>query len=274
MMTVSQSGFASHSKAVVPGLSLDQLRQLAPAVFASEAHTRTSPKYTFIPTERILSGLVDAGFEPVAAQQVQSRSASPLHARHVLRLRRRVETIQLRDALPEIVFLNSHDGSSAYWLRMGLFRVVCTNGLIVSRGAFPAVCVAHRGNVVEAVVEGALQVAGQFEALAAQVERMEARTLTWDERLQFAGQAMAIRFSDFVAADMKPSQLLEVRRLADLPDSLWCTFNRVQENLLGGGLTRRGQAGRLNRSRATRSIRENVRINSRLWDLATQVISA
>ena len=44
-----------------------------------------------------------------------------------------------RDSVPEVVFLNSHDGTSAYQLRMGIFRVVCTNGLIVSRGCVPGV---------------------------------------------------------------------------------------------------------------------------------------
>jgi hypothetical protein len=36
------------------------------------------------------------------------------HARHVVRLRRRFETVQLKDAVPEVVFFNSHDGTSAY----------------------------------------------------------------------------------------------------------------------------------------------------------------
>ena len=55
---------------------------------------------------------------------------------------------------------------------MGLFRVVCTNGLIVSKGAFPAYCVSHRGNVVDEVIEAALKVSEQFETLAVQVERV------------------------------------------------------------------------------------------------------
>jgi hypothetical protein len=52
----------------------------------------------------------------VEARQTHTRSASPLHARHVVRLRRRFETVQLRDSVPEIVFLNSHDGTSAYFM--------------------------------------------------------------------------------------------------------------------------------------------------------------
>jgi hypothetical protein len=55
-----------------------------------------------------------AGFVPVDARQTQARRSSPSHARHILRLRRRFEIIELKDAIPEIVFLNSHDGTSAY----------------------------------------------------------------------------------------------------------------------------------------------------------------
>jgi len=48
----------------------------------------------------------------------------------------------------------------------------------------------------------------------------------------------------------------------------------VQENLLGGGLTRRSASGRLVRTRRITSIREDVRINSGLWDLAAEVLAA
>src|SRR5450631_3731774 len=74
---------------------------------------------------------------------------------------------------------------------MGLFRVVCTNGLIVSKGAFPAYCVSHRGNVVDEVIEAALKVSEQFETLAVQVERMEQRRVMKDEQLRFAERALA-----------------------------------------------------------------------------------
>jgi len=147
-----------------------------------------------------------AGFVPVEARQAHTRIGSMHHARHVLRLRRRYETVQLRDAVPEIVFLNSHDGTSAYQLRVGVFRVVCTNGLIVSRGAFPGVCVAHRGDIV--VITGALRIAEQFEILAGQVERMEARQLLPDEQLEFARAAMAVRYPDMGEASMRATSAL------------------------------------------------------------------
>lgn len=271
MNAISTSlSFASRASAFTHALSLDVLREQVPAVFAPAAHESLSEKYTFIPTERVLSGLMSAGFVPVEGRQAQSRKGSPLHARHILRLRRRFETVQLKDSIPEIVFLNSHDGTSAYQLRVGIYRVICTNGLIVSQGAFPMIRVHHRGDVVDAVITGALEMAERFEALAGQVERMEQRSMFKDEQIDFAGQALSIRFEDIAQAGMQPSALLAPRRVEDVGDDLWRVLNRVQENLLRGGLSRRSVSGRLTRTRRISSIREDVRINSRLWDLASQ----
>jgi hypothetical protein len=268
------ASFDSHANVFGRTLSLDEVRQQAPAVFAAAAHESLSPKYTFVPSERVLSGLMTAGFVPVDARQARTYRASSVHAQHAVRLRRRFETISLRDSCPEILFLNSHDGTSAYQLRMALYRAVCTNGLIVSRGAFPTVCVAHRGNVVDEVVAGALQISERFDRLAAQVERMEGRHLLKDEQIGFAERALALKYPDVAHSGMVPAQLLTIRRPQDVGDDLYTVLNRCQENLLRGGLSRRAPSGRLTRTRRVTSIRRDVALNSQLWDLATGVLAA
>jgi hypothetical protein len=101
--------------------------------------------------------------------------------------------VQLRDAsVPEIVFRNSHDGTSAYQLRMGVFRVVCLYGLIVPQGAFPAYRVSHRGDAVDEGISGTLEVSERFGGLAAQVERMERRLMPQDKQIRFAERALAV----------------------------------------------------------------------------------
>jgi Domain of unknown function (DUF932) len=274
MNSMSNISFASHSNALTRELSLDAVRSKAPAVFAASAHERMSPRYTFIPTERVLSGLINVGFVPVDARQAHTRSASPLHARHVVRLRRRFETVELNDSVLEILFLNSHDGTSAYQLRIGIFRVVCTNGLIVSRSAFPTQCVRHRGNIVEEVVVGALQLTERFESLAEQIEHMEHRQLQKEDQLQLAECALKLRFPKGAESGLEPAQLLTCRRTEDVGDDLWRVTNRLQENLLRGGLARRTVSGRLIRTRPITAIREDVRINSGMWDLAMAVLAA
>jgi hypothetical protein len=274
MNAISDLSFSSHANAFDRALSLDAVRTRAPAVFAAAADERLSPKYTFLPTERILTGLMSAGFVPVDARQASARRGSALHARHVVRLRPRCQTVQLKDSVPEVVFLNSHDGSSAYQLRMGLFRVVCTNGLIVSRGAFPAYCVSHRGNIVDDVIAGALKVAERFASLAEQVERMEQRHLFKDEQLTFAERALRLRYPESAESGMQPAQLLACRRSEDVGDDLWRVYNRIQEHLLRGGLSRRSINGRLARTRPIGSIRRDIALNGQLWDLAMERLAA
>jgi hypothetical protein len=274
MDTTSNLSLATYANAFDGNLSLEAVRSRAPAVFATGADERLSNRYTFVPSEPILTGLMSAGFLPVEARQASARRGSPVHARHVVRFRPRFATVQLRDSVAEIVYLNSHDGTSAYQLRMGLFRVVCTNGLIVSRGAFPAFYVSHRGNIVDEVIASALKVAERFENLAGTVERMEQRRLFKDEQLTFAERALALRFPEAAHSGMQPSQLLVCRRAEDVGDDLWRVYNRCQEHLLRGGLSRRCSSGRLTRTRGISSIRRDVELNGQLWDLATQVLAA
>ena len=274
MDNLSRFSTVTHGNAFSAGLSLDTLRERVPAVFAPSAHESMSAKYTFIPTERVLTGLTHAGFIPVDARQTNARKASPLHARHVIRLRRRMETISLRDSIPEVVLWNAHDGSGAYQLRLGCLRVVCLNGLIVSMGAFPSVRVAHRGDIVDEVVGSALEISERFGILAGQVERMEQRQLQKDEQIEFAERALAIRFPDPAQSGLVPAQLLTCRRVEDVGNDLWTCLNKVQENLLRGGLSRLTPSGRRTRTRRITSISEDVRINGRVWDLAEEVLAA
>ena len=85
---------------------------------------------------------------------------------------------------------------------------------------------------------------------------------------------MAIRFADPVQSGLLPEQLLTCRRVEDLGSDLWSCLNKVQENLLRGGLNHRTASGRRTRTRAITSIAEDVRINGRVWDLAEEVLAA
>jgi Domain of unknown function (DUF932) len=265
--TTLMSRQPSYSTAVQRALSAEDLRSCAPAVFADGAHERTSASYAFIPTRAVLDALASAGFFPVEARQT-ARARSTVHARHVIRLRRHRDEIQLRDSIPELVLQNAHDGRCAYSLTAGLFRVVCTNGLVVSMGAFPGWRVTHRGEILRDIVSAAIRISGRFEQLAAAVECMERTMLNESQRLELAAQALALRFPNDGMGAMQPSQLLVPRRTQDVGNDLWRTFNVLQENVLRGGLVRRSASNRLTRTRAIRAIREDVRLNCALWEMA------
>ena len=259
--TASRSAF-------IQELTPTALQGRTPAAFADTAHPSTSPTYSFLPTQRVLDALALAGFVPVGAAQARSRPDRRFAARHVIRLRRRYETVQLTDSIPEIVFINGHDGRTASQFRLGLHRVACTNGLIVSVGPVPVWRFPHRSEILDDVVAAVLQQSELFAQVGAFVERMERTVLEEPQRMAMADQALSLRFAPKRRGSLEPSQLLTVRRPEDVGHDLWRTYNVIQENVLRGGLSRRSASNRLTRTRSITSIREDVRINTALWAMA------
>jgi Domain of unknown function (DUF932) len=161
----------------------------------------------------------------------------------------------------------------AYTLRAGLFRPLCTNGLCTQIGDFGLLHVPHRGNVIHNVVEGALEIARGFNDITRIVQQMAARALSDRERRDFAVAALHVRYLQSERhVPVVPDQLLSARRDADFGNSLWLTYNVVQENLIAGGLQGHTASGRNSRTRAIRAIREDIRINVGLWNHAMTLL--
>src|SRR6201993_1603142 len=126
------------TRSTVPGtvaISDDELRRFAPSVFASQPIEGVSERYSFLPTSSILNGMRENGWVPVRAREQTVRTkAGPAFKKHVLRFARseHLQSWDKNQVRPEVVLVNSHDKSSAYQLHCGLFRLVCTNGMVVS----------------------------------------------------------------------------------------------------------------------------------------------
>ena len=88
---------------------------------------------------------------------------------------------------------------------------------------------------------------------------------------------MALRFDNIDESPIGHRQLLTCRRYDDLDRDLWTLFNRVQENLIRGGLSgirRRNEDGVMilnSKPRTMRGIRSgdrSIELNADLWRLA------
>ena len=151
------SRFASHSPSLRSSSPLtdEQIRAVAPSIFAAEKHVSRSDRYTYIPTGEVLTALRKEGFEPFMVCQTRVRQDDRRDfTKHMVRMR---HATQVNDAeANEIVLLNSHDGTSSYQLISGLFRYVCSNGLVFG-DTFSDVRVHHKGQIVDNVIEGAFE---------------------------------------------------------------------------------------------------------------------
>lgn len=268
VINVSELGHA-----FTQGIDIQQLARQVPAAFSDHAAESTSGTYVFISTKELVTALLDAGFVATQASQSRVRAGhDAAYARHLLRFQHTRESVTLADAIPQIVLINSHDGKCSYQLRAGLYRPICTNGLLTRLGDFGLIHVPHRGNVVQNVVDGALALTRDFSRVGAVIERMAALQLTQDQRVRFANEALSVRYVRGAHQPITAEQVLVPRRAADSGLDLWRVFNVVQENLMRGGVTGRSANGRAMQSRAIRAIREDVRINNELWQLATALL--
>lgn len=101
-------------------LTNDELIQVVPSIFSEEKHNSRSERYTYIPTITLLDKLRDEGFQPFFACQSRVRGEDKRgHTKHMVRLRR--EGGSKGKEVPEIILLNSHDGSSSYQMILGCF---------------------------------------------------------------------------------------------------------------------------------------------------------
>jgi hypothetical protein len=267
----------------VTPLSDEDIRRVAPSAFAGEAHESRSARYAYIPTADVIRGMREAGFLPMAAGQARTRDEGRRgHTKHMLRFRhadaRPLSERRVGQTFPEIVLLNSHDGTSAYRVMSGVFRLVCLNGMIVADREGAEVRVPHKGDVVRQVVEGSYAVLDDARRALDAAEAWQGVTLNRDERQAFGEAARTLRFGDAEGRTETPitaEQLLAPRRVDDAGDDLWRTFNRVQENAIRGGLTAWGRDAQ-NRprrvtSREVNGIDGDVRLNRALWTLTERM---
>ncbi len=264
------SRFASLSPSLRSDYPLtdDQIHRVAPSIFADAPHESRSQRYAYIPTAAVLAELRKEGFQPFMVCQTRVRDEGKReHTKHMLRLR---HASQINGAeANEIVLLNSHDGTSSYQMLAGMFRFVCSNGLVCG-DTVADVRVPHKGDVSGHVIEGAYEVLRGFERVKENRDAMRAITLHDSEAEVFARSALALKYdpTDNKPAPITESQILMPRRFDDRRPDLWSVFNRTQENLTKGGLHGRSANGRRQQTRPVQGIDSDVRLNRALWMLA------
>ncbi len=271
-------------------LTDEQLFQATPSVFATTPHASRSARYTYIATLDLVNALRAEGFMPFMACQSGSRIVGKsAFTKHLLRFRHQHQTNSncngtikgkaktsnesvnnnLNETANEIILLNSHDDTSSYQMLAGCFRFVCHNGLVTG-DTIEDFRVRHSGKVLDNIIEGAYRMVKQFEHVEAAKERMHRLKLTAKQQQAFAKAALQLRYDAQQHSPIVAQQLNQARRNQDRGNALWHTFNRVQENLIQGGLQGLNRNGHKTTTRTVTSLTENIRLNRALWTLAEQ----
>ncbi|ECH1172299.1 DUF945 domain-containing protein [Salmonella enterica subsp. enterica] len=252
-------------------LTHEELMQVVPSVFSEDRHESRSDRYAYIPTITLLENLQREGFQPFFACQSRVRDPGKReHTKHLLRLRRAGQITGMQ--VPEIILLNSHDGSSSYQMLPGYFRSICTNSLVCGQ-SFGEIRVPHRGDISDKVIEGAYEVLSVFDRVEEKREAMQSLQLPPPAQQALAKAALTYRFGE-EHQPVTTAQVLTPRRREDYGQDLWTVWNTLQENLLKGGLPGRTVQGKRTHTRAINGIDGDVRLNRALWVMAEQMQQA
>lgn len=250
------------------------LRVAAPSIFASGPMAGVSERYTFVPTIRLMDGLREHDWVPVQVEEQRIRNeARRGFQKHLIRFRRSEQMETLDEWNVELVLVNSHDRGSAYQLHAGIYRRICSNGLVLSEGSFEAIRFRHTGLVTEEVVQASFRLLDFVPRVGELVNRFRSRTLEARESLELARHALLLRYPTVEAAPVEPETLLKARRQEDEGTDLWKSFNRIAENLERGGVSdnHRDKRGKLRSVRALRGIDSKVNLSKGLWGMAEQL---
>jgi hypothetical protein len=232
-------------------------------------HSRVSEKYQLVPTKLVAQRFSDLGFKVDEYKSVRVKDASRHgYQKHFVRLSHpTMLTSRHSDIKLQLLVTNSHDGSSSFQIQLGIFRLVCSNGLVVGT-VFETIRLRHTGRVLEEIEPAIERMVAQVQKLDEALDRMKARVLTATEIKTFYEQAVKIRYKDKTSSDVE----ITSRRTADDANDLFTVYNRTQEALIRGSRVVNAQ-NRFRQARAIRSIDKDKSINEKLFELAYSMVA-
>jgi hypothetical protein len=265
--------------------SEEDIKKLAPAAFSREVSPVLTDRYSYFSTADFLKAFSKIGWEPYSARQ---NGANP-YSRHIIRLLNPdlgyipVKGDKIR---PQLILDNSHDGLTKAQIHMGLFRLVCTNGLVLAiPGLSTNVKWLHVGVNQAEMIQMLAETAEQYRTVGSHVANMQQVSLSDDQKQEFAIKAIAARDprkflnedgtinEDAIHNTLDIQDIYEPIRPQDEADDLWRTFNVVQERTIKGMFEMTSEKGRKASARVISNGKRNLEYNKKLWTLAESFMS-
>lgn len=256
------------------GLTDDQLRTASPAVFATHPSFRASDRYAYLPSYQVVREMRLLGMTPVAVRETKKRMPDGRpYAMHQITFHAKdhyARAPELGELHPEILFLNSHDLTSPLSFEVGLLRAVCTNGMRTDDEELGmAFKIRHTGkNRQEQLHAGMAKLTQGLDKVIETANRWSKIRLTAFQASQFATKALDLRGT---ALSVPIEHVTQSRRDCDFQNDLWHVFNRVQENIMKGGLSARTVSNRYATLKPVQSLAADIDFNRKLWAAASSL---
>ena len=259
-------------------LSKENMKSLAPSIFAEKPSSEVSKHYTHIPTTKVIDDMEMLGWKPIEAKEVKARKNSTRgFQKHLIVFRNDDVVINGEDGdtvFPQILLTNSHDGKNAFQFQAGLYRLICSNGLVIADTQFEAVKMRHMGYTFEDLQEKIKEMVEKLPLTVESMNKMKAQEMEQEQIIQFAKDALNTRFKEDelnrIQIDLK--ELVNPVRKEDQGNDLWSVFNVVQEKIVTGDFEYRA-AGKVRKAREIKNFKQDMKINKELFNVALEYAS-
>ena len=189
-----------------------------------------------------------------------------------MRFRHFDDLLRPQDNAVELLLFNSHDRSKSFSISAGIFRFVCSNGLVISDTIYDTHKIKHLGERKNDVAHAVANITAIKPRLMQKVKQLESIELSEFEKESFAKYSIPLRFEEHLEVDHK--DLLIPHREEDKKDNLYTVMNVIQENLLRGNVSGTNKdTGRKFTSKEITSISKDLEINQNLWSLTEHIAS-
>lgn len=198
------------------------------------------PTYGFVSTKQILDVFQSKGWSVVDTKTLNVRNERRQgFQRHLVALENpafpSIPGLTSENASrPRLMLLNSHDGTTAFRMFIGLLRIACLNG-VISGTALRDFKAVHSKNVLNRLGEGIEFLSNNMSELFNQVQRLQGVQFT-DAMIQEYVRTMFNARLSSVGKVISVDYTLPVRRVEDKATDGFTVFNRVQEVLVRGGI--------------------------------------
>ena len=175
------------------------------------------------------------------------------------------------DVFPQILLTNSSDGKNAFTFRAGLFRLVCSNGLVISTQDFANLKIRHYGYDFAELQKTITAMVEKLPLTVESMNKFKQTQLVEEQIMEFAKQALTVRFGEeeIQRITVDYNEFVRPVRREDEGNDLWSVFNRVQEKIIDGDFTY-GYATKTRKARRIKNFNQDIELNSKLYELATQ----
>ena len=234
-----------------------------------------SKHYSFVPTSRVINDLRTMGWNPVDAVQVKARKKETNgYQKHMITFENDSYKTEGTTEYPQLLLTNSHDGGNAFTLSAGIFRLVCSNGLVLKTEDYGTSRLVHKGYSFEAIQDLVNDFVATIDETLTRITAMKEVELTKAQQMEFAKAAALLRFTEKSYNEQNISDvvdlddLLNVERKEDAGDGLWEVYNRVQESIVQGSFHYIGGNKKSRKARPIKNFKQSIDVNNKLSELA------